>query len=71
MELFHYMDKEYEVDSGGFLLDFDRWDEDFAKGMAPNSQITGDLTEPHWNVIRFIRDTFKELGKCPLVYQTS
>ena len=28
--------KSYQVDSGGFLLDFRQWDEDFATAMAPN-----------------------------------
>ncbi len=70
MKLFQYKDKEYEIDSGGFLLDFDQWDEDFAEGMSPNIQIDNGLTKAHWDVISFIRDTFKELGKCPLVYQT-
>jgi len=29
---FTYKDKQYEVDSKGFLEEFEQWDEDFAEG---------------------------------------
>lgn len=61
--------KVYETDSLGFLLDFNSWDEDFAIGMAPNVLISDGLTKEHWDIIYFIRDSVKLLGKCPLVYQ--
>jgi tRNA 2-thiouridine synthesizing protein E len=51
-------------------MDFNDWDEDFARTMAPRYGITGGLTARHWEVIRFIRDTFEEYGHCPLVYHT-
>ncbi|MCK4606120.1 MAG: TusE/DsrC/DsvC family sulfur relay protein [candidate division Zixibacteria bacterium] len=63
-------DKVYHVDSGGFLLNYDDWDEDFAEGMAPSVGIREGLVKEQWNVIYFIRHSFRELGKCPLVYQT-
>ena len=62
--------KTYEVDALGFLLDFNDWDEDFASAMAHNVSIEGDLTKAHWDIIFFIRDTVRQLGRCPLVYQT-
>lgn len=61
--------KTYEVDSLGFLLDFNAWDEDFALGMAPSVLIQTGLCKEHWDIIYFIRDTVKQLGRCPLVYQ--
>jgi tRNA 2-thiouridine synthesizing protein E len=62
--------KTYHVDSDGFLIDSKQWDEDFAVGMASSIGLTSGLTRQHWRIINFIRRTFSELGKCPLVYQT-
>ena len=62
--------KEYQVDDGGFLVDYQHWDEDFAKETASEVKIEGELTREHWDVINFIRKTFEETGKCPLVYET-
>ena len=70
MSTLTFMNKDYEVDSEGFLLDSNKWDEDFANGMASEVRIVDGLTREHWKIINFIRDTFKELGRCPLVYQT-
>lgn len=62
--------KTYRLDDYGFLLDFNQWDENFVSAMAPRLDIKEDLTDKHWQVINFIRNTYKELGRCPLVYQT-
>ena len=70
MHTINYNGNTYEVDSKGFLLDFDVWDEDFAKGMAIGARIIHSLTKEHWDVIYFIRNKFKETGKCPLFYET-
>jgi len=67
---FNYEDREYEVDSQGFLLDFDRWDENFAEGVAYQAKILGGLTKEHWDVIHSIRNAFNEIGRCPLIYET-
>ena len=69
MGIFTYKDKTYQVDTSGFLMDFNLWDENFAEGMAAEHQIAGGLTDRHWGIINFIRDTFKQTGKCPLVYE--
>lgn len=70
MNVFKYQGKTYDVDSEGFLWEFSQWDEDFAEGMASSVNIHEGLTRRHWLVINYIRDTFGESGKCPLVYQT-
>jgi tRNA 2-thiouridine synthesizing protein E len=67
---FLHRDKEYEVDSKGFLTDFNKWDENFAEGMALQLGIPAGLTKEHWDVIRFIRTLFKKEGRCPPVYET-
>jgi len=60
----------YSIDPEGFLLDYDRWDENFAERMATEAKILGPLTQEHWKVIRFIRERFKHDRACPLVYET-
>ncbi len=62
--------KTYEVDMEGFLLDYDQWDEDFARATASGVGIHDGLTLDHWKVINYIRDAYRDEGKCPLVYQT-
>jgi len=69
METVSYGGKTYHVDTQGFLVDYDQWDENFAEGMAPKSGIAQGLTEKHWDVIRSIRDSFHKTGDCPLLYQ--
>lgn len=61
--------KEYSTDPQGFLRDYEQWDEEFASALAPKVDIPGGLSEIHWNIIRFIRNRFKETGECPLVYE--
>jgi tRNA 2-thiouridine synthesizing protein E len=70
MDVFSYKNKTYHVDAQGFLLDFDKWDENFAEGMAYKLKITQGLTEKHWDVIHSIRDAYQQTGECPLVYKT-
>jgi tRNA 2-thiouridine synthesizing protein E len=41
------------VDSEGYLIDLDDWSEDFARVLAQEEGL--DLTDEHWQVIRFIR----------------
>jgi tRNA 2-thiouridine synthesizing protein E len=69
MGIFNYKDKDYEVDSRNFLLDFNQWDENFAEGMALQLKIPHGSTKEHWDVIHLIRNTFQEMGRCRLVYE--
>ena len=62
--------KEYKIDENDFLLDFEQWDEDFASGMAEKLGMTMGLTSEQWDVIHYIRRSFEEGGRCPLVYET-
>lgn len=64
----HFKSKRYPIDSQGFLIDPSKWDEDFARAMAPSVKIPGGLTESHWKVIHFIRNSFSTMNSCPLVY---
>jgi TusE/DsrC/DsvC family sulfur relay protein len=62
--------KKYPVDSNGFLVDFNEWDEDFAKILAPELGIPGGMTKEHWDVIHNISNAFRQTGRCPLIYET-
>lgn len=70
MGTFTFGNKTYQVDTEEFLSDFREWDENFARGMAPRVGIISGLSEDHWKIIHFIRDTYQRTGKCPLVYET-
>jgi len=69
MSTLKFGSRTYEVDPLGFLVDFNEWDENFATGLAPSHQIPDGLTKEHWDVIHFIRNSFLELGKVPVIYQ--
>jgi TusE/DsrC/DsvC family sulfur relay protein len=49
------------VDDGGFMTDYDEWDDDLAKVLA--AAIGVDLTDQHWKVIGFLREDFKTQGE--------
>lgn len=68
MAVFSYKDKTYRINSQGFLLNPDDWDNDFAEGTAPRVKLPHGLTEEHWKVLYFIRETFQKMKECPLVY---
>jgi len=70
MTSFTHGDRTYQVDTSGFLLDPQSWDEGFASGMGGKAGIPEGLTDEHWKVIRFIRSTFQLTGRCPVVYET-
>ena len=70
MDTFKFRKKIYQVDKDGFLIEIEQWDENYVEGMATRLKIVGGLTQRHWDVINYIRETYKEFGKCPLVYQS-
>ena len=54
---FTHKHKGYEVDSKGFLLDFDSWDENFAEGMAPEVKIAGGLPRDRYHCASLAAET--------------
>lgn len=70
MQTLEKKNKTYLLDEDGFLLDQEQWDEDFAEAMAPALGIEDGLTPSHWDVLKFIRNTYRETGLCPVVYKT-
>jgi TusE/DsrC/DsvC family sulfur relay protein len=52
-----------ELNSKGYLVNFDAWDKDFAIQLAKEHKL--DLTDCHWLVINFLRDYQSEYGLAP------
>ncbi|MGD8643354.1 MAG: TusE/DsrC/DsvC family sulfur relay protein [Chromatiales bacterium] len=48
--------KEIETTDSGFLVDQDAWDEGVAEAIANEEGV--ELTEKHWDVIKFLRDEY-------------
>ncbi len=69
MSTFTFEESTFEVDNQQFLTDSKSWDENFAEGMAGQIGIP-KLTKDHWDVIRAIRRSYKDTGRCPIVYET-
>ncbi|MFH1313253.1 MAG: TusE/DsrC/DsvC family sulfur relay protein [Candidatus Eisenbacteria bacterium] len=58
--------REFEVDGDGFLQKPDIWNEDVARLFAAGDG-TGELTEKHWAVVKYIREYWKENDMAPMV----
>jgi len=48
------------IDSEGYLCNLEDWSEDFARALAAHEGLI--LTDEHWDVIRFLRDYYREHG---------
>ena len=58
--------KEVRLGEDGFMLDHTEWDEDVARRLAQEEGIE-ELTPRHWDVIRYMRQEFKEKGEGPSI----
>ncbi len=57
------------VDADGFMTDFEQWNEDI--GGFLSEQIGIELTDRHWEVLRFVRDDYKSQGETPTLRRVS
>jgi tRNA 2-thiouridine synthesizing protein E len=57
--------KDLIVDDEGFLQQPDQWDRGVADAMALELDMT--LTDRHWLVIDYMRDTYLESGQAPTI----
>jgi len=62
--------KVYRVDVRGFLVDPNDWDEEYAAAKAYEMKLPSGLTDRHWQIITFVRDSFQVNGTVPTVYET-
>ncbi len=63
-------EKIYRIDVRGFLIDPGEWDEQYALFRSYDLKVPGNLTDKHWEIIRFLRKRFSETGAVPTVYET-
>ncbi len=55
-----------ELDAEGFFVKPEQWTEEMAPEIARDNGIP-ELTERHWQVIRFMRDTYLQTGSAPSI----
>jgi tRNA 2-thiouridine synthesizing protein E len=55
-----------ELDGEGFLVDASQWNDEIAAEIAVANGIPV-LTERHWQVVRFMRDTYLATGAAPSI----
>ncbi|MBA4392038.1 MAG: sulfurtransferase TusE [Desulfobacca sp.] len=64
-------DKTYEIDVRGFLINPDDWDEYYAVYRAYEMKIhDGKLSDRHWTIIKFLRESFQQKREIPTIYET-
>ncbi|HWO89080.1 MAG TPA: TusE/DsrC/DsvC family sulfur relay protein [Gemmatimonadales bacterium] len=66
MTTIRLLDRELEVDAEGFLQKPEQWNEELAVEIARSVGIT-ELTDRHWKVIMFMRDTYLSTGSAPSI----
>jgi len=57
--------KEIALDAQGYLKNVDEWSEELAEHIA--SEVGLELTEAHWEVIRFVRNFYLEFNTSPAI----
>jgi tRNA 2-thiouridine synthesizing protein E len=63
--------KTYEIDVRGFLVNPDDWDEYYAVYRAYEMKIPGGkLSDGHWNIIKFLRESYRKNKEIPTIYET-
>ena len=55
-----------DVDAEGFLQKPEQWTEEIARDIGREVGID-PITDRHWQVIRFMRDTFLRTGQAPSI----
>lgn len=66
MPVITYAGKQVEVDSEGFFTRPEEWSEDMAPDIASQEGIA-ELTDRHWQVVKFMRHEYVEKGAGPTV----
>ncbi|MGO9759944.1 MAG: TusE/DsrC/DsvC family sulfur relay protein [Solirubrobacteraceae bacterium] len=61
-----YAGSTVEVDPEGFLVRAEQWNEQIAQEIARTNGIE-QLTDRHWQVINFMRDTYLQTGSAPSI----
>ena len=59
-------DAPVDVDAEGFLTDPAEWTDELAREIAAENGIP-ELTDRHWQVVRFMRDRYLATGNAPSI----
>lgn len=54
---------EVHVDDEGFMTEYEEWNEELGLELASNIGI--EMTDRHWEAIRFLRSDYAEQGETP------
>lgn len=57
--------QEIATDKQGYLINFKDWHSDLAQLIADKDELL--LTEPHWEVIRFVREFYLTYNTSPAI----
>jgi len=60
---------EVHVDDEGFMTEYDEWTEEVGEQLASNIGL--ELADRHWEVIRWLRDDFREQGETATLRRVS
>ncbi len=66
MSILNHEGRKISVDNDGYLVNFNEWDEDVARGLATRWGI-GELTAEEIAMLKFIRDHYKRFNFFPIV----
>ena len=69
MSLATIVGHEVHVDDEGFMTEYDEWTEEVGKQLAANIGL--DLSDRHWDVIRWLRDDYREQGETATLRRVS
>ena len=58
--------KTIELDDHGNLVNPADWNEDVAKALAAADDTMGELTQEHWDVIKYLRDMYFDENEQPM-----
>jgi tRNA 2-thiouridine synthesizing protein E len=60
--------EKIDFNEEGFMTDREQWNEDIARELARQEGID-ELTEEHWKIIHFCRESAEESGAAPTLRQ--
>ena len=62
---FEFKGKAIATDKQGYLLDYSQWHQDMVPVLAEQEGI--ELTDAHWEVVRFVREFYEEYETSPAI----
>lgn len=62
---FKFKGKAIETDHAGYLIHYHDWSEELALHIAEQEGLV--MTQPHWEVVNFVRDYYNEFQIAPAI----